>query len=113
MPVLSSFGLTDYIPVVDGLIRRPQCILAYMNIFSGAVIEPEIRLSVHLVHLPSEKEVSISSSIVRQREEKENQIFLVEIPLDEVQPGKYSLNIIAEELKGGSKSQIASEIQVI
>lgn len=112
MPGLSSFGFTDYVPVVDGVIRRPQSIIAYMNIFTGAITEPEIKLSVQLFHLPSEKEVSISSSIVRQRKEKENQIFLVEIPLDEVQPGKYSLNIIVEELKKGFNSQATAAIQV-
>jgi VWFA-related protein len=112
MPGLSSFGFTDCVPVVDGVIRKPQSIIAYVNIFTGAVTELEIKLSVQLVHLPSEKEVPISSSIARQRKEKENQTFVIEIPLDEVQPGKYSLNIIAEELKKGSRSQVTALIQV-
>ena len=106
------FNSTKYAPIVDELDRDTIKILAIVRCFIGNITEPEIHFSTHLIHLPSGEKVSFMPSFISQFRENENQIFFMEFPVDELQGGKYSLNIIAEELKTKSKSQIHSEIQV-
>jgi hypothetical protein len=106
------FNSTQYAPIVDELDRDTIKILAIVRCFIGNITEPEIQFSTHLRHLPSGEKVFFMPSFISQFRENENQIFFMEFPVGELQRGKYSLNIIAEELKTKSKSQIHSEIQV-
>jgi len=100
------FPYTQYSPLVEGLNQGISKLLAVVRCSTFNIQQPEIRLSAHLIHLSSGKKTPLSLSVLNQSQEEDTQIFLLELQIDEPQPGRYSLHLSAEEMTTQSRSHI-------
>jgi len=106
------FDPNQYSPLVKELNKGISKLLAVMRYTIIDIQEPEFHLSACLTEPSSGLEIPLSFSTLSTKKEEEISILLIEFQTPELQPGKYFLNLIVEELKTKSKSQISSEIQV-
>lgn len=106
------FDPNQYSPLVKELNKGVSKLLAVMRYTIIDIQEPEFHLSACLTEPSSGLEIPLSFSTLSTKKEEEISILLIEFQTPELQPGKYFLNLIVEELKTKSKSQISSEIQV-
>jgi VWFA-related protein len=100
------FPYTQYSPLVEGLNQGISKLLAVVRCSTSNIQQPEIRLSAHLIHLSSGKKTHLSLSVLNQSQEEDTQIFLLELQIDELQPGRYSLQLSAKEMTTQSRSHI-------
>lgn len=106
------FDPNQYSPLVKELNKGVSKLLAVMRYTIIDIQEPEFHLSACLTEPSSGLEIPLSFSTLSTKKEEEISILLIEFQTPELLPGKYFLNLIVEELKTKSKSQISSEIQV-
>lgn len=106
------FDPNQYSPLVKELNKGASKLLAVMRYTIIDIQEPEFHLSACLTEPSSGLEIPVSFSTLSTKKEEEMSILLIEFQTPELQPGKHFLNLIVEELKTKSKSQISSEIQV-
>jgi len=105
---LYPFPFTQYSPLVEVLNQRMSKLLAVVRISTFNILQPEIKFSAHLVHLSSGKKTPLSLSVLNQSQEEDTQIYLIELPIGELQPGRYSLHLFAEEMNAKSRSHVTS-----
>lgn len=106
------FDPNQYSPLVEELNQGISKLLALMRYSIIDIQEPEFHLSACLIHLSSGQKIPLSFSILSTKKEEEISTLLTEFQIPELESGKYSFNLIAEELKTKSTSQISSRIQV-
>ena len=94
-----------YSPLVEVLDKGISKILAAVQYTIFNIQAPEVGLSAHLIKESSGEKIPLSFSILSAREEEKTHTVLIEFELPELQPGKYSLDITAEEETTKSKSQ--------
>jgi hypothetical protein len=97
------FPYTQYSPLVEGLNQGISKLLAVVRCSTFNIQQPE---SAHLIQLSSGKKTPLSLSVLNQSQEEDTQIFLLELQIDEPQPGRYSLHLSAEEMTTQSRSHI-------
>ncbi|NOR53937.1 MAG: hypothetical protein GQ536_07615 [Candidatus Aminicenantes bacterium] len=95
----------EYSPLVEVLDKGISKILAAVQYTIFNIQAPEVELSAHLIKESSGEKIPLSFSILSTREEEKTHTVLIEFELPELQPGKYSLDIAAEEETTRSKSQ--------
>ena len=101
------FPYTQYSPLVEGLNQGTSKLLTVVRCSTFKIEQPEILLSGHFVHLSSGKKILFSLSVLNQSREENTEIFLAEIPIGELNPGKYSLHLVAEEVNTKSESHVS------
>ncbi len=101
-----SFDSTQYAPIVDSINKEITRIYAGVRCLTKDNTVSEIQFSAHLLHISSGKKIPISPFILNQIQELDSQIFLLELPIGELQSGKYSLYLLAEEITTQSKSHV-------
>ncbi len=106
------FPYTQYSPLVEGLNQGISKLLAVVRCSTSNIQKPEIRLSAHIIHLSSGKKTPLSLSVLNQSQEEDTQIFLLELQIDELQPGRYSLYLSAEEMTTQSRSHVMTTFLV-
>jgi VWFA-related protein len=94
-----------YSPLVEVLDKGISKILAAVQYTIFNIPAPEVELSAHLIKESSGEKIPLSFSILSAQEEEKTHTLLIEFELPELQPGKYSLDITAEEETTKSKSQ--------
>jgi len=103
----------EYSPFVGDLDQGISKLLAAVRCSVVDIQEPEIDISVNLIQHPSGEKIPLSSSILSRKKEDGNMdIFLIELQLPELKPGRYSLEITAEEKTTKLKSQATRTFQV-
>jgi len=108
-PFLSN----KYSPVVEELDRRTSKLLAVMRCSVVDIQEPDVELTAHLIQHAEREKIPLSFSILTSKTEGENtDILLIEFELPEMEPGRYSLEIVAQELSTNSKSQVTRTLIV-
>jgi VWFA-related protein len=95
----------EYSPLVEVLDKGISKILAAVQYKIVNIPAPEVGLSAHLIKESNGEKIPLSFSILSAREEEKTHTVLIEFELPELQPGKYSLEIAAEEETTRSKSQ--------
>ncbi len=95
----------EYSPLVEVLDKGISKILAEIKYTIFNIQAPEVGLSAHLIKESSGEKIPLSFSILSDQEEDKTHAVLIEFELPELQPGKYSLDITAEEETTRSKSQ--------
>jgi len=93
------FDSSQYAPIVKNINKGIPKIRAAVRCSIFNIQQPEIELSAQLIHTSSDKKTPLSFSILEQSQENDTRIFLVEFPITELQPGKYSLQLFAQEMK--------------
>ena len=99
-------------PLVDTLEIGSSKLFAIMRCSHRGIVNPEIEISVHLTQHPSGEKARLIYSILRTEEEKDSNVFLLEINLPEMLPGSYSLEVTAQEMASGSESRAVQTFNV-
>ena len=88
-------------------------LLAEVRCLMIGIQDPEIDLSASLIPLSNTQEVMpLSFSILSCSEKKEMDILLLEFRLPELESGQYSLNLIANEIKTKSISEVNMPLKI-
>ncbi len=98
------FDSTQYSPLVKELEQGTTKLLAMVRCSIIDIQQPEVKFSGHLIHLSTSKKTPLSLSVLNKYQEKDTQIYLIELATGELIPGKYSLYLIAEEMNTKLKS---------
>ncbi len=73
---------------------------------------PAVKLSAHLVEHQAGLKIPLQFSIPSSAKEKETEIFLLEFKLPDLNPGEYSVEIVAEEVISQAKSKVIKNLKV-
>ncbi len=88
-------------------------LLAEVRCLMIGIQDPEIDLSASLIPLSNTQEVMpLSFSILSCSEKKEMDILLLEFRLPELESGQYSLNLVANEIKTKSISEVNLPLKI-
>jgi hypothetical protein len=101
-----------YAPLVDTLEKGSSKLFAIMRCSHREIDKPKIEISVHLTQLPSGEKTRLIYSIIRTEEEKDSNVFLLEINLPEMLPGSYSLEMAAQDTASGLESRAVQTFNV-
>ncbi|NQT80059.1 MAG: VWA domain-containing protein [Candidatus Aminicenantes bacterium] len=101
-PFLSN----EHSPLLEELDRSVSRLLAVVRSSIINIKEPDIELTAHLIQHSSGQKTDLSVFILSAENREEVDILLIELELPEMEPGRYSLEIEAEELFTKSKSQV-------
>ena len=78
----------------------------------GNIPNPAVKLSAHLVELQTGIRMPLQFSIPSSAKEKEAEIFLLEFKLPDMNPGEYSVEIVAEEVISQAKSKVIKNLKI-
>lgn len=99
--------------VIEEVDKGVSKILAEVRCLMIGIQDPEIELSASLIRLSNAQEVMpLSFSILSCSEKKEMDILLLEFRLPELESGQYSLNLVANEIKTKSISQVNMSFKI-
>jgi len=90
---------------VDTLEKGISKLYAIVHCSHRKIDKPKIELFAHLTQLPSGEKTRLLFSVLKTEKEKETDVLLIEINLPEMLPGRYSLEMIAQEMASGSESR--------
>jgi VWFA-related protein len=99
-------------PLVDTLEKGISKLLAVVRCSCKEIEEPKIGLSAYLAQLPSGEKTRLSFSVLKAKKEEDSNVLLIEIDLPEMQPGRYSLEMTAQESTRGLKSSTVQPFNV-
>lgn len=102
------FDSTQYSPLVEELEQGITKLLAMVQCSIIDIQQPEMIFSGHLIHLSTSKKTPLSLSVLNKYQEKDTQIYLIELETGELITGKYSLYLIAEEMNTKLKSHTST-----
>ncbi len=106
-PSLSTiypFDSGQYSPLVRELEQGTYKLLAFVRLSITGIPNPEIQLLSYLIHTSSGKKIPISLSVLNRIKERDTQAYLVELYTGELEPGRYTLYLFAEEINTKSRS---------
>lgn len=93
---LYPFDPERYEPILDELKKKTK-LFCMFSISIGKIENPDISFFLNLRNLSSGENFFPSFSIIDKAERKDTLIYLLEIPIENLPSGKYSLYTIAEE----------------
>lgn len=99
-------------PLVDTLEKGISKLFAIVHCSHRKIDTPNIELSAHLTQLPSGEKTRLLFSVLKKEKEKETDVLLLEINLPELLPGKYSLEMTAQETARKLKSHTVQTFDV-
>lgn len=103
----------NFSPLVEEVDRGILKLPAVLRLSIVDVQGYEIEISAHLIDHSSNKKIPLSNSPILYSEKKEGiEVLLVEFRLPELEPGKYSLEIIAEEMTTQTRSQVSRTFKI-
>jgi len=92
-------------PLLNELEQETSTLLGAVLCSIFVTHEPEVDLTANLINQASGEKIPLTLSILSSKSKEETDIFLIELQLPELQPGKYSLEIIVEEITSKSSSK--------
>lgn len=101
-----------YVPLLEEIPREKSKVLAAVLCATFNIPDPEIDISAYLVDPIINERASLSYSVLSVASKEETKIFLFDIQLPELRTGEYSLEIVAEEVKTRSRSEVKTEFRV-
>lgn len=99
-------------PLVDTLEKGISKLFAIVHCSHRKIDTPKIELFAHLTQLPSGEKTRLLFSILKTEKEKDANVLLLEINLPKMLPGKYSLEMTAQEMASGSESHTVQTFTV-
>jgi VWFA-related protein len=99
-------------PLVDTLEKGSSKLLAVVRCSHREIENPNIELFAHLTHHPSGEKTRLLFSVLNAKKEEDSNVVLIEINLPEMQPGRYSLEMTAQESTSGLKSSTVQSFNV-
>jgi VWFA-related protein len=92
-------------PLLDELDRGISTLFGVVLCSIVNIQKPEVDLTANLSDEASGKIIPLTISIISSKSKEETDILLIDLQLPELQPGKYSLEIIAKEITSNSSSK--------
>jgi VWFA-related protein len=109
---LYPFEEASYAPLLDELSPGLTKIFAVVRCSMTGVQYPEASLSAQLVDLQTGTKIPLPLSVLHRSQERNTQIFFIELSLGELKTGTYTLYIFAQEVNGPSSSYTMSHFHV-
>jgi len=106
------FVTNDHSPVFSAISQDTANLCGVIVCSVGDIPNPAVKLSVHLVEHQAGLKMPVQFSIPASAKEKDAEIFLLEFKLPELKPGKYSLEISAEEVSSQAKAKVIKNLKV-
>ena len=101
-----TFLPNKHSPLVKEVDQGISELLAVVRCSVVNIQNPNVELSAHLIlHLSGEK-FPLTLSIISSKTEQDTYVFLIVLQLPEMKPGDYTIEIMGEEPKTKSKSQV-------
>jgi len=103
----------NFSPLVEEADRGIEKLLAVLRLSIVDVPESEIEIYAHLIDRSSDKKIPLLKSSIHAAEKREGiDMLLIEFQLPELEVGKYSVVIIAEEMTTQEKSQTTRTFKI-
>jgi len=103
----------NFSPLVEEADRGIEKLLAVLRLSIIDVQESEIEISAHLIDHSSNEKIPLSDYSIHSAENREGiDVLLIEFLLPELEAGKYSIEIIAEEMATKAKSQTTRNFKI-
>ena len=99
-------------PLLDECEQGVSMLLGVVLCSVFDIQEPEVNLTANLINQASGEEIPLTLSIISSKSKEETDILFIELQLPELQPGKYTLEIIAEEITSNSRSQVTRALRI-
>jgi len=99
-------------PLINVSDKDVSKLLAVVRCSFVDIQKPEVNISVLLVEHASKKKIPLSLSILSSKNQEDTVVLLIELQLPELITGRYSLNIVAEEVNTQSKSEVNTDFSV-
>ncbi len=99
-------------PLVDVLEKGSSKLLAVVRCSHREIDEPKVELSAHLIQHPSGEKTQLPFSVLNAKTEEDSNVVLIEIDLPEMLPGRFSLELTAQESTSGQKSSTVQSFSV-
>lgn len=106
------YDYTEYSPLIGDLKQGTSRILVMLRCYILDIRQPDIKLSARLVHQSTGKAIPSSFSILDKYQYNNIQIYLLELQLNEMLPGRYFLSFFAKETKTKFESHVATDLIV-
>ncbi len=101
-----TFLSNKHSPLVEEVNQGISELLAVVRCSVVNIQNPNVELFAHLIpHLSGEK-FPLTLSIISSKTEQDTYVFLIVLQLPELKPGDYTIEIMGEEPKTKSKSQV-------
>lgn len=103
----------NFSPLIEEMDRGILKLPAVLRLSIVDVQECDIEISAHLINHSSNKKIPLPNASILYSKKKEGiEVLLVEFRLPELEPGKYSMEIIAEEMTTKTKSQVSRTFKI-
>lgn len=99
-------------PLINVSDKDVSKLLAVVRCYFVDIQKPEVNISASLVEHASKKKIPLSLSILSSKNQEDTVVLLIELQLPELITGRYSLNIVAEEVNTQSKSEVNTDFSV-
>ena len=103
----------NHSPLVEEVDRGILKLLAVLRFSIVDVQEFDIEISAHLIDHSSNKKIPLPNSSILNSENREGiEVLLIEFQLPELEAGRYSIEMIAEDLTTQTRSQVSRTFRV-
>jgi len=92
------FDYNKYHPLIEELNRDQMNLAAAVRCSIMEIQQPQIQLSAYLINLSSGERTPLSLSILEKYQDKDTQIYIIDLLVGELKAGKYVLYLHADEL---------------
>jgi len=107
-----AFDAGQYAPYVDKILWSGSEAWAAIRCLTPKIAAPEIRLSAFLLDKLTQDKIAVPLTVISRHDEKNAKAYFVRLLVPDVEPDEYMLHFVAEEMRGGSTSGIASDFSV-
>jgi hypothetical protein len=88
-------------------------VLAMVRSMIFNIPNANVEFSAHLKPDAGGKEIPLSPSIINGKRQGKVDILLLELPIPGLEPGDYTLTLIAQDKKSGAKTEVGRRIKII
>lgn len=100
------------VPIMDEIPRGTSQVLGIVRSMAASLPEASVGLSASLKLISAGKEIPISPSILKSERQGRVNILLIEFPVPELEPGDYTLTLIAKDEKSGARTEVSRRLKV-
>jgi len=105
------FDSSQYVPLIKDLDGGTTKIQAAVRCSILGIDNPNLKLFAHLTQPSSSAKIPLEFLVLEQSQNLDSEVWLVEFQMTNLQPGDYTLNLSAEEMK--TKSQSLTSVDFI
>jgi VWFA-related protein len=106
------FPPKEFSPLIGELDQDTSSLFAAMRCVWKGAVEPEIQISAWLVPEGSGDKIPLTIGLLGSARQEETNGYLLEFEMPGLEPGRYSIHIVAEELVTKSSSETRSDLEV-